>query len=111
MSARGHARTHALKLPAGGAVLFLPRRLACCLIELGLSREVGVELRGGGIRPAPSYVALVHVLGGGVTHTRVWARSPRRRGRSRVLSEGGGGEQGVVDVQGARGASTRSPAL
>ena len=111
MSARGHARTHALKLPAGGAVLFPPRRLACCLIELGLSREVGVELRGGGIRPAPSYVALVHVLGGGVTHTRVWARSPRRRGRSRVLSEGGGGEQGVVDVQGARGASTRSPAL
>ena len=39
MSARGHARTHALKLSAGGAVLFLPRRLACCLIEVSLARE------------------------------------------------------------------------
>ena len=81
MSARGHARTHALKLPAGGAVLLPPRRLACCPIEVGLAREVGVELRGGGIRPAPSYVALVHVLGGGVTHTRGPARAP---GRGRV---------------------------
>ena len=59
MSARGHARTHALKLPAGGAVLLPPRRLACCPIEVGLAHEVGVELRGGDLRPALSYVAMV----------------------------------------------------
>ena len=59
MSARGHARTHALKLPAGGAVLLPPRRLACCPIEVGLAREVDIELRGGELRPAPSYVAVV----------------------------------------------------
>ena len=46
-----------------------------------------------------------------MTHARGTARAPGRVARAPVLSEGGGGGQGVVDVQGACGASSGTPAL